>query len=68
MKTGDRVKLTPAAIRAKLTRKHCYADWETRQGTVVSANARRIRVVWDGRSSHVSVVPCAVEKVLEQHK
>jgi len=60
---GDRVKLTPAAIRAKLSRRHYYVDWEHRQGTVVSATPRRIRIVWDGRASYEVWVPKAVERV-----
>jgi len=62
---GDRVKLTDAAIRAKRVRRHCYVDWECRQGTVVSTTPRRIKIVWDGRISADTLVPKAVERVSE---
>jgi hypothetical protein len=63
---GDRVRLTDHAIRAKLSRRHYYRDWERRQGTVVSVTPRRVRVVWDGRTSCEIYVPKAVERVQEQ--
>jgi hypothetical protein len=63
---GDRVKLTEAAIRSKLARRHYYVDWEHRQGTVVSAGPRRVRIVWDGRTSCEVWVPAAVERIQEQ--
>jgi hypothetical protein len=62
---GDRVKLTDRAIRAKLARRHWFVDWAHRQGTVVSATGRRVRIVWDGRTSSEMYVPKAVEKVSE---
>jgi len=63
---GDRVKLTDAAIRSKLARRHYFVNWEHRRGTVVTATMRRIRIVWDGRTSSEMYVPKAVEKVQEQ--
>ena len=63
---GDRVKLTDHAIRAKLSRRHYYIDWAHRQGTVLAATTRRVKIVWDGRTSADTLVPKAVERIQEQ--
>jgi len=63
---GDRVKLTDHAIRAKLMRRHYYIDWAHRQGTVVGASPRRVRIVWDGRTSYEVWVHKAIERMQEQ--
>jgi len=60
---GDRVRLTDAAIRSKTNRRHYYTDWENRQGTVVTATGRRVRIIWDGRISSEMYVPRAVERI-----
>ena len=60
---GDRVKLTTTAIKSKRARRHCIIDWEHRRGTVVGATGRRVKIVWDGRSSADTLVPKAVERV-----
>ena len=60
---GDRVKLTAAAARSKLQRRHYFVDWAHRQGTVVSATGRRVKIIWDGRISADTWVPKAVERI-----
>jgi hypothetical protein len=61
---GDRVKLADAVIRSKLMRRHHYVDWAHRQGTVIGVSRRRIKIMWDGRTSADMLVPKAVERIV----
>jgi len=59
---GDRVRLTNIAIIAKNRRRH-RVTWQGREGTVISASVRCIRIMWDGNTWTDQLSPKIVERI-----